>query len=273
MHQQPSLLYGFLRRVRQEDSEKYFNLCVHLLNVVSGPPIGVCVNQLLRICQITNTPVSYNRCHTLLNRIRFYHNAQRVWCSVQQFSKEDPVHEEMLMKLWTTLKPNETLDSRLTRKWIDIGFQGVDPATDFRGAGLLGLKQLVTLCTSANSREKALELYRASQVQEQWFFFAVTGINITQKLLNSLNNSKDQTTRVDLDALILDAPFPVPATSAEMAKLMDVFYRDIFERFTTQWTAKKPNIMEFTQFLDDIYSMDFAKRVPDLIAAYNKSNH
>jgi len=34
-------------------------------------------------------------------------------------------------------------------------------------------------------------MYQASTKEEQWFFFAVTGINITQKLLNSLNDAKD----------------------------------------------------------------------------------
>lgn len=88
-------------------------------------------------------------------------------------------------------------------------------------------------------------MYRASQVQESWFFFCVTGINITQKLLNSLNDSKDQVYRVDIDSAILDSKIPVPATEEQMSKLMDVFYFDIFERFTAKWVAAKPNIMEF----------------------------
>ena len=30
-------------------------------------------------------------------------------------------------------------------EWVDIGFQGKDPATDFRGAGTLGLEQLLVI--------------------------------------------------------------------------------------------------------------------------------
>ena len=82
MHKQPSILYSFLRRIKKEDSEKYFNLCTHLLNVTSGPPLNVCVNQLLKICSIANTPVNFNRCHALLNRIRFYHKVKQDWCTV-----------------------------------------------------------------------------------------------------------------------------------------------------------------------------------------------
>ena len=65
----------------------------------------------------------------------------------------------MLMTLWSTLKPNETLDARLSKQWIDIGFQGMDPVTDFRGSGLLGLKQLSKLCTHTKTKSKALSMY------------------------------------------------------------------------------------------------------------------
>ena len=50
-----------------------------------------------------------------------------------------------------------------------------------------------------------------------------------------------------------------------MSNLMDYFYLEVFERFTKKWVHSKPNIMEFNQFLDDIYGLDFAKSVPDLV--------
>ena len=43
------------------------------------------------------------------------------------------------MTLWENLRPGEELKDRKTGQWIDIGFQGKDPKTDFRGAGILGL--------------------------------------------------------------------------------------------------------------------------------------
>ena len=46
---------------------------------------------------------------------------------------------------------------------------------------------------------------------------------------------------------------------------MDQFYRDTFESFTAKWTQSKPNIMEFNQFLDDIYGVDFKKNLPSLL--------
>jgi hypothetical protein len=37
------------------------------------------------------------------------------------------------------LKPGQQLKARISREWEEIGFQGADPATDFRGTGILGL--------------------------------------------------------------------------------------------------------------------------------------
>lgn len=39
--------------------------------------------------------------------------------------------------------PDEPLKDRITRQWGEIGFQGDDPKTDFRGMGILGLNNLM----------------------------------------------------------------------------------------------------------------------------------
>ena len=51
-----------------------------------------------------------------------------------------PFHEKKLQRLWNNLRPHVPLKERKSMEWVDIGFQGKDPATDFRGAGTLGLE-------------------------------------------------------------------------------------------------------------------------------------
>jgi hypothetical protein len=63
------------------------------------------------------------------------------------------------MLLWNTLKPGREISNRISKEWIEIGFQGADPATDFRGAGILGLKQLISICTEARYKDVALQMY------------------------------------------------------------------------------------------------------------------
>lgn len=48
----------------------------------------------------------------------------------------------LVFQLWKFLKPNTPLESRISKQWCEIGFQGDDPKTDFRGMGLLGLYNL-----------------------------------------------------------------------------------------------------------------------------------
>ena len=48
-----------------------------------------------------------------------------------------------MVQLWNNLQPKVALKERISEQWTLIGFQGTDPATDFRGMGLLGLLNLV----------------------------------------------------------------------------------------------------------------------------------
>ncbi|XP_008582654.1 PREDICTED: ELMO domain-containing protein 1 isoform X4 [Galeopterus variegatus] len=79
----------------------------------------------------------------------------------EPYDSDNPQHEEMLLKLWKFLKPNTPLESRISKQWCEIGFQGDDPKTDFRGMGLLGLYNLQ-------------------------YSFAIVGINITDLAYNLL---------------------------------------------------------------------------------------
>ena len=59
------------------------------------------------------------------------------------YNSEDLIHEQKLLQLWSLLQPAIPLPTRKTKLWQNIGFQGTDPKTDFRGMGLLGLENLL----------------------------------------------------------------------------------------------------------------------------------
>jgi len=48
------------------------------------------------------------------------------------------------IKLWNLMMPNTPLKERITKQWGDIGFQGRDPQTDFRGMGMLSCSSIFT---------------------------------------------------------------------------------------------------------------------------------
>ena len=60
-----------------------------------------------------------------------------------RYDDENLEHERGLLQLWSLLQPGVPLETRKSKQWQDIGFQGVDPKTDFRGMGILGLQNLL----------------------------------------------------------------------------------------------------------------------------------
>ncbi len=61
----------------------------------------------------------------------------------EKYDSENEVHEQELMQLWKICVPDEALQSRKSQQWKQLGFQGVDPATDFRGVGIFGLRNIL----------------------------------------------------------------------------------------------------------------------------------
>jgi len=100
-----------------------------------------------------------------------------------QYSSDNPSHERQLESLWTLLKPGVSKPERITDKWQDIGFQGKDPATDFRGMGILGLQNLVYFARTYPEKARSL-------VEKDKYSFAIVGINISSHLLDLCRKGK-----------------------------------------------------------------------------------
>lgn len=101
------------------------------------------------------------------------------------YDKNNTDHEALLMRLWSATYPDTKLDSRVSEQWKLLGFQGTDPATDFRGMGLLGLEQLVYFAENHNDIFRKIVNGQIAR-KEREYPVAVAGINITQKLYEIL---------------------------------------------------------------------------------------
>ncbi|KAG7516523.1 ELMO domain-containing protein 1 isoform X1 [Solea senegalensis] len=119
----------------------------------------------------------------------------------EPYDCENPEHEDMLMKLWKELRADTPLTGRISKQWCEIGFQGNDPKTDFRGMGLLGLHNLLYFAEHdkatalqmlndslqpkhKSSHPKQSEIDKAEWEQKNLdkaigYSFAIVGINIT----------------------------------------------------------------------------------------------
>uniref|UniRef100_A0A3B3BDW4 ELMO/CED-12 domain containing 2 n=1 Tax=Oryzias melastigma TaxID=30732 RepID=A0A3B3BDW4_ORYME len=104
----------------------------------------------------------------------------------EPFSSENPEHEAMLLKLWDLLMPAVKLESRVTKQWGDIGFQGDDPKTDFRGMGLLGLINLVFF--SETYTKEARQALSHANHPKLGYSYAIVGINLTEMAYSLLKS-------------------------------------------------------------------------------------
>ena len=71
---------------------------------------------------------------------------------------------------------------------VDIGFQGTDPRTDFRGTGRLGMLNLHYFATKCSFR--AIQCLNVAQNKDTQYFLACTSINITFMMLTYMRVSK-----------------------------------------------------------------------------------
>ncbi|XP_028833441.1 ELMO domain-containing protein 2 [Denticeps clupeoides] len=104
------------------------------------------------------------------------------------FDSEKEEHESMLLKLWELLMPSVKLESRITKQWGDIGFQGEDPKTDFRGMGMLGLTNLVFF--SENYTEEARQVLSHANHPKLGYSYAIVGINLTEMAYSLLKSGE-----------------------------------------------------------------------------------
>lgn len=148
------------------------------------------------------------------------------------YDSDNLLHERKLHDLWTSLMPDVRLESRITKQWQDIGFQGDDPKTDFRGMGMLGLENLLFFATEYKT--VAAHVLSHSNHPVHGYFFAIVGINITSMAWKLLKTG-------DAKTYIYNVSKSLPSI-----RLFHQFYSYLFYEFDRYWLECRPkNMMEF----------------------------
>ena len=106
---------------------------------------------------------------------------------------------------------------------VDIGFQGKDPLTDFRGSGLLGLKHLWQFNIADSRAEK---VFKVGTGQKTWYFFAATGINISGKVIEFIEEGK------------CDKYFYEQNEEINLYLLTQKLYNEFFYEFNELWIER-----------------------------------
>jgi len=155
-----------------------------------------------------------------------------------KYDAENSEHEKKLLELWSHLMPGKELESRVSNAWKDLGFQGDDPKTDFRGMGMLGLENL--LYFAKNCSGTALHVLSHSHHPNYGYSLAIVGINLTHM---SYTLWKDGAAKTHIYNLCHKPNIYQPDMNH-----FHRFYCYLFFEFDKFWLAEKPaSIMEFSR--------------------------
>ncbi|GCB69500.1 hypothetical protein scyTo_0008396 [Scyliorhinus torazame] len=165
----------------------------------------------------------------------------------QPFDSSYQQHENMLIKLWDLLMPHVHLESRITKQWGDIGFQGDDPKTDFRGMGMLGLHNLVFF--GDHYTAAARQTLSHSNHPKIGYSYAIVGINLTEMAYSLMKSG------------LLKSHFYNLVPGVPQLHHFHQFYCYLMYEFDQFWFKEGPSsIMEFNH-----YREQFHERIKQLL--------
>ncbi|NWQ74656.1 ELMD2 protein, partial [Columbina picui] len=156
------------------------------------------------------------------------------------YDSDNKEHEEQLIELWNLLMPQEKLKARISKQWCDIGFQGDDPKTDFRGMGLLGLVNLVYF--SKHYTDEAREVLSHSNHPKLGYSYAIVGINLTEMAYSLLRSGA-------LKSHLYNVVSGLP-----QMEHFHQFYCYLVYEFDKFWFEEEPeSIMHFNQYREKFH--------------------
>ncbi|KAL3815010.1 hypothetical protein ACJIZ3_016278 [Penstemon smallii] len=152
-----------------------------------------------------------------------------------------PEHQEALQALWRAAFPGEELHGLISEQWKEMGWQGKDPSTDFRGGGFISLENLLYFAKKFPKSFQSL-LWKQEGDRALWEYpFAVAGVNITFMLIQML----------DLEAMkprtLVGATFL--KFLAENESAFDLLYCIAFKLMDHQWLTMHASYMDFNNVM------------------------
>eukprot|EP00798_Chlamydomonas_sp_ICE-L_P013471 gene13471-19330_t len=139
----------------------------------------------LMACMNTYWPAPFNM--SLLQAER--------WEALQElvsepYNEDNAEYKDTLRRLWARSFDTPCPPSLKSSQWTDMGWQGEDPGTDIRGAGMFGLRNLLFFAEHEEATFRRLMKKTDGQRSDWEYPFAAASLNITFTLLQVLDLSK-----------------------------------------------------------------------------------
>lgn len=116
------------------------------------------------------------------------HRTQIFAAALREFDYGALADERSLVSCWRLLTGDSLAPPRFGSHWERIGFQGTDPSTDLRGAGMLGLLQLLAFIS--HHQPLAVRIHALATDERQNFPLAVTSFQFTGVVLSVLRATR-----------------------------------------------------------------------------------
>ncbi|XP_076947512.1 uncharacterized protein LOC143619472 isoform X2 [Bidens hawaiensis] len=171
-------------------------------------------------------------------------------------------HQKALLELWNLAYPNVTLEGLISDQWKEMGWQGVNPSTDFRGGGFLSLENLLFFAKTFPNAFRRLVLKQPGKRATWEYPFAVAGINISFMLTEMLElylGMRIKYIYVNYHFVVDDLCFAVKPRYqhcinfvkllGEDEEAFDVLYCIAFVMMDAHWLAMRASYMEFNEVL------------------------
>ncbi|KAH9708247.1 ELMO domain-containing protein [Citrus sinensis] len=179
------------------------------------------------------------RLRRLKHRMKVYFDASR------------PDHQEALRALWAATYPDQELHGLISDQWKEMGWQGKDPSTDFRGAGFISLENLLFFAKTFSTSFQRL-LRKQGGKRAAWEYpFAVAGVNITFMLMQMLDleATKPRTFVRSVFLQMLSALVILKRVVSDNEWAFDLLYCVAFVVMDKQWLERNATYMEFNDVL------------------------
>ncbi|CCW64743.1 unnamed protein product [Phytomonas sp. EM1] len=175
---------------------------------------------------------------------------------IAPYDGENPTHVSLLRRLWeghNKVMFDDCPFEPVHERWKDLGFQSADPSTDFRGAGVFALHQLIYLVeTYPNHWSRFLAA--------KDFLISCVAINVSMRIITLLRMSSQRnllSVRMAENYTNLLAKEKLckfiysTNTSVSFYLLADVFccYMYVLEKV---WTSSGKSLIEFNRVLEQV---------------------
>ena len=170
------------------------------------------------------------------------------------FDNEQAEHNDLIQRLWKGFKGDGAIPPIPDERWKELGFQGVDPASDFRSVGILGLQQLVYFAEFEKCKYRPI--YQEAEYGPYWYSFAIVALNATNAVCTYLKNGQ-------LDIILYQtSPEGSMKDPAEKMDLLHKIFAELLVSFHRDWMDIKPaNLFAFNEV--------FAKSMRRMEASFN----